>query len=209
MPFSYPAPRQRLVIINLLQFYEHSGVTADQVAPLVDKYIAQINEEINLLNAEIEREHILGRADEDDANHALRKMFVEYLGTLEQIKADPAGFDYAQQVNSIRKTAGDMLEDARGEPAKLIAEAQAYRWQKELGEQALAEAFSRHLLAYRASPDIYLLDRYLEVWDEVLQTAASKQVLGIDPNKAKLWLDWKWKSDMMQGVTFEKEKEKK
>ncbi len=196
-------------ITKLEQLTDLSRADAADVGALVDKYIAQTQEDIGLLDKEIERERILGRTASSKIwqdNQALRKKSVAYLDVLKQIKANPAGFNFTAAVEESQKHAEDMLDRARGEPAKLIAEAEAERWQKELGERARAETFSRHLLAYRASPDMYILDRWLDTWDEVLKRAASKQVIAVDPNKVELWLDWKWKSDLMQGVTFEKEK---
>lgn len=195
-----------LEIRKLEQLTDLSRAETLDVVELVDKYIAQTQEEINLLEKEIERERLLGRiiANKKTDRQNLLAMSLEYLGILEQIKANPGGYDYVKQVKKSDEAAEKKLNNARGTPAKLIADAEADRWQKELGERARAETFSRHLLAYRASPDMYILDRWLDVWDEVLPKAASKKVIAVDPNKIEHWLDWKWKSDMMQRVTFEK-----
>ncbi|MCK4601743.1 MAG: hypothetical protein KAU28_04715, partial [Phycisphaerae bacterium] len=62
--------------------------------------------------------------------------------------------------------------------------------------------FPAELAAYRASPRLYKLDRYLDVWDQVLPSAA-KYIVGFDPQRLEPWLNLEQSHRVEQRLTFE------
>jgi hypothetical protein len=64
---------------------------------------------------------------------------------------------------------------------------------------ARAQAFERTVLAYQASPNIYMMDRWLSVWDEVLP-GIRKYVIGVDRDKLEIWLNWERETEMLEGA---------
>lgn len=82
---------------------------------------------------------------------------IERLETLRQSQGDAAAL--AAQETKIEA----LLQAAGGEASKRIAEARAYRHERENAERAKAERFERELLAYARAPRLYRMRRYLEV----------------------------------------------
>jgi len=66
-------------------------------------------------------------------------------------------------------------------------------------ERTNAEAFQRELLAYKASPNLYMLDRWLDVWDELLP-GMKKYVLGIPRDRVEIWMNWEREKSAFEGV---------
>jgi len=132
---------------------------------------------------------------------------LEYIDLLNEIRSASAAkkhFDVIAQIASADLLADKWLQKTTGEPAALLARARAFRWKQELTERARAVAFQREILAYRACPEVYMLDRYLEVWDEILP-GMTKHILGVDQKKLELWLNWETQPGLMEGATYERE----
>jgi len=98
-----------------------------------------------------------------------------------------------------RRQADTLFARAAGEPAQKVAQAGAYRLRKEMAERTRAERFQRELVAWRASPNMYVLDRRLDAWDEVLPGMV-KYVIGVDPRKLEIWMNWERESRGLEGA---------
>ena len=81
----------------------------------------------------------------------------------------------------------------------MVASAGAYRLGKEMSERTRAERFQRELVAWQASPNMYVLDRRLDAWDEVLP-GMIKYVIGVNPRRVEVWLNWERESKGLQGA---------
>ncbi len=92
-----------------------------------------------------------------------------------------------------RRQADTLFARAAGEPAQKVANAGAYRLRTEMAERTRAERFQRELVAWQASPNMYVLDRRLDAWDAVLP-GMIKYVIGVDPGKLEIWLNWERES---------------
>jgi hypothetical protein len=102
-------------------------------------------------------------------------------------------FDFAPALSAAHGQADAMFARAAGDPARLVAEAGSYKVRREMAERTRAERFQRELDAWKASPNMYVLDRRLDVWDEVLPPMI-KYVIGVDPNKIEVWMNWERES---------------
>jgi len=183
--------------------------TVSELTRTVDRYIRAAEQDIEALREEIERERLLGKLLQG-GGAAKEQLLDEHLRHVEmlrriagQIDADGRVPELSGRIEQARRLAGRLFSEAAGEPAALVAQAVGYRWGRELTEQARAESFRRELLAFEAGPNIYMLDRRLDVLDEVLP-GISKYVLGVDRRKIELWLNWEQQPEAMEGVTFQR-----
>lgn len=145
---------------------------------------------------------------------------LQYRATLQKILADDKDVGMKQRqewvdqaiadASSAKKTDGAnyLLDHALGQPATLVAQAQAKRLSGELGERSKAETFQRNLMAYRACPKVYLTDRWLDVWDEVLP-GMTKYLLAAERKNLEIWLDWTQQTAPMADVSFGEKETKK
>ncbi len=117
----------------------------------------------------------------------------ENLLELLAILTEGTKFDFAPALLAAYSQADAMFARAAGDPARLVAEAGAYKVRREMAERTRAERFQRELDAWKASPNMYVLDRRLDVWDEVLPSMI-KYVVGVDPNKIEVWMNWERES---------------
>jgi hypothetical protein len=115
-----------------------------------------------------------------------------YLATLRKLQT---GGELAPIAKAANDRVDTLFKYASGEPAKIEAQAQADRWKKEMAEFARVERFRQELKAYRLSPSIYALDRYLDVMDKVLPSL-NKYVLAVDPDKVELRVNWERKDEI-------------
>jgi len=129
----------------------------------------------------------------------LARRYALHLLELLEIRSRADQFDFATRTRAARDRADTLFDRATGEPARKIAEANAYRVKREMAERAKAEAFRRELLAYRASPRMYVFDRWLDVWDEVLPNV-TKYVVGVDPNRVEVWMNWERETRGLKGA---------
>jgi hypothetical protein len=122
----------------------------------------------------------------------------ENLLELLTILTEGAKFDFAPALSAAHTQADGMFARAAGDSARLVAEAGAYKLRTEMAERTRAERFQRELDAWKASPNMYVLDRRLDVWDEVLLEMVKKgglvYVIGVDPGKIEVWLNWEQES---------------
>ncbi len=136
----------------------------------------------------------------------LPKLYQDYLDLLEGIEQAAAAKDQAgveallkPALTKASADADNLLDSALGNSATRVAEAMAERWGREMAERGKAEAFANQLAAYTASPEIYVVDRYLDVWDEVLP-GVTKYVLAVDRGKVQVWLDWTLQNQPLSGI---------
>ncbi len=176
----------------------------------MDLYIQGAQDDIEALDAEIQRDRLLGRGGEGQdptARQGLRGAHRRHLEQLKRIAKSHkggGGVDLGLAIAQARGETDVVFDKAGGRPAALVAEAEAYRWEKELRERARADAFGRELLAYNASPGIYMLDRWLDVWDEVLP-GVTKYVLGVDRDRIEIWLNVETDVTGIEGTLIEAE----
>ena len=148
-------------------------------------------ENVKELHREIETERQMGKIHEGDKTRTeqLAGDYEAYRAMLGSVAAaGPQNFD-AGLLTQASVEVDKQFAEAVGEPAKLVAEASSYRWSKELQEQARSESLPKELLAYNASPRMYMLDRWLDVWAKALP-GIYKYVLAVEPQKVEFWLDW-------------------
>ncbi len=115
------------------------------------------------------------------------------------ILAKGTKFDFAPALAAAHGQADAMFARAAGDPARLVAEAGSYKTRREMAERTRAERFQRELDAWKASPNMYVLDRRLDVWDEVLP-GMIKYIVGVDPNKIEVWMNWERESRGLEGA---------
>ena len=177
------------------------------------KYVQDARGNVRTLAEEVEQERLQGKIREDELTSAqvLLKDYQAYLAYLLELQEACAragrdasalkkvGEGLTARVARAREQAGRLFDSAGGKPVTMVAEATGQRWQKELSQRARAESFERKMLLYRASPEMYLVDLWLGMWDQVL-AGKQKHVLGLDPNRIEHWMDWKGETDVMGGV---------
>ncbi len=191
---------QRLQELDELQ----PAIGKPDFARKLGEYIRSASDNIQVLNEELELEQLGGKAREESLSGkaVLRAKFLEHLAQLQQIQETAAKggkFDFAAASAAAAKDADLFFAGTTGEPAAMVARAGAYRWQKEMKERGRWDAFPRELAAYQASPSVYMLDRWLAVWDEVLPNAY-KYVLAVDRDLVECRLNLHRESDPLQVI---------
>ena len=171
------------------------------------EYIDNIGQQISIVDREIRREHMLGKApagtpgagsDEIRLRDALQ-VHQDLLREIQTSFKDDGELDLSARVAVATQRAESLLANAGGGAAVALAQAQSYRWKKELAERGRADAFDREILAYDANPRIYMLDRWLDVWDEVLPKM-TKYVIGVDRDKVEIWLNLEQGADTIEST---------
>jgi len=168
-----------------------TGLSADAAAFARDRdgYVRSLEESLRMLRDEMRREALLGRPEASGGGKAhLAAECRRQIAFLRKLSG-PADAALRAELDRARRRADELLARASGAPAAELAAAAAYRWGREMDERARAEGFQKELLAWQASPHLYRLDRWLEVWDEALPKMR-KYVLGVDRRKVELWLNW-------------------
>lgn len=172
---------------------------SEQAARL-DEFIRIVGNDVTTLTEEIRQEQLLGRVS--PARVALLEEYHQWRDTLaalrEEVKDDRA-LELSGLINEAQQLAERRFADVAGTAAATFAQARAYRWQKQLGERSRAESFRRELLAYDASPEMYMLDRWLDVWDEAMPRM-HKYILGVDKDRVELWLNLERERGVLEGV---------
>jgi hypothetical protein len=128
----------------------------------------------------------------------LRDQYLRYIAELEDVKAGKPG-KLAEALVAANTAVEDLFKSSSGQPAALESDAQAQRWATELGGRAKAENFQRELAAYRSAPNIYMLDRCMDVYDQVMP-GLPKYIFGVDRNKLDLRMDLRIEAQPMQGA---------
>ena len=152
-------------------------------------FIRSWRQSIEALKEQREREQLLGRGGRQTPTGQLLEEYQAHLGVLEGVRAqlqDGKPPDLAGRIAPARKAADELFEEAAGTAAALVDKAGAAKWKKELEERGRYEWFLRYLLLYRANREVFVLDKWLEVWDEVLP-GATKYILGVDRDLIEIW----------------------
>ncbi len=181
-----------------------AGLAVDAAAMRRDLggYRRSIEENLRMLREELGREALLGKlaGGEGGGKAHLAGECERQIELLKRLETSPSSADLKAEVERARKRADELFARAAGEPAAQVAAAKAYRWTREMDERTRAEAFEKELLAWKASPRLYRLDRWLSVWDKVLPDA-TKYVLGVPRERVELWLNWEnGQGARMEGV---------
>jgi len=194
--------------INSLEELQRLRDNPSRIAEIVGEQIERARDDIRKLDEEIAQERLLGlgrEGEERTAKQELRKQYARHLEVLRSIEAAPSSSALSARIAEAARTVEELFADIVGTPAKAVAEAEAYRLDRELTEAARAAAFESELLAYRASPNMYVMDRWLAVWDEILPRVR-KYVLGVDRSKVEIRLDLRRQEEVM-GRAFQEEEQ--
>lgn len=159
-------------------------------------YISRVTEDLDGVDREIGQEKSFGR--NSPAQEAYRAELARYLDLLKRVGKEGAAFDYAGELAKARQLADARFDSATGQPAELVAKAQAYRWTTELAERGRAETLRYEMLAYRSNPRVYKFERWLDVWNEVL-VDVTKYVLAVDRDTVEIRLNLEKRIDPMAG----------
>jgi regulator of protease activity HflC (stomatin/prohibitin superfamily) len=160
---------------------------------LLRQSVADVDIDLNQYQPQLAQAKLMGRVDEADLWQTLYDANMAYRQLLEALRADRAG-----QADTLARAAAQAeqeterrLSEATAKVATKIAEARAFRWQKEIREGALAMEFARESLPYRnpAIRKVYLADRLYGTWEKVLPRAR-KYVIGVDPDRIESWLNY-------------------
>ncbi len=159
-----------------------SKVKADNAvfAKEIKESVRQTQGQVTALDLEIYREKLLGKRESEMSNSVrLRDGYREFLDQLQLAQEQRESFDYESAIKAATSRIDSLFAMLEGTPAKLIAEAQTYRWEKQLREQTALETYQRMLLPFNESPRVYMFDRYMDVLDETLP-GMKKYVIGVD-----------------------------
>ncbi len=104
----------------------------------------------------------------------LAEQIVERIERLEALgpQADPA--EVARREAAVE----ERMREAGGRAAAIVDAARAERWQRENIERGNAERFEKELLAYRQSPRLYRIRRYLNVLSEGMADRRKYMLIG-------------------------------
>lgn len=156
----------------------------------LEDYIHATEKGMKALDDEIARERLSGRlgGGEETTPVYLRGKYAAHLEALQaMLGAARKGqnLNLASQLSDARTQADKLLGRCSGEAAVSLVAAIAGRWKTELNERVRAEAFQRKVIAFNASPRLYKLERWLDVWDSVLPDI-TKYVIGVDPQRLEI-----------------------
>jgi len=152
------------------------------------RYVHSAQESIDKLNEEVAQQRLMGKlsAERLTDKEQLRDAYAQYLALLGKLRPDGG---MAEAVASAVDEADKLFGQAVGEPAAMVARAQAARWERELAGRAEWEALENRKLAFEANPLMYMWDRWLAVWDEAMPKM-HKYILAVDRDRVEVWLDW-------------------
>jgi len=182
-------------VLDTLQELDNSRNRPADQTKLLNGYRSRARGDLADVDKVIARSQGARRA----AMAAYRVELQEYLTVLDTLAKSPGTFDYAGQLDRARARTDQRFDRAAGQPARLVAEAMADRWEKELKERSRSEAFRWQLAAYTNSPEVYRTDRWLGVWDQILPNIR-KYVLAVDRDKVEVWLNLEKQEDPMGGA---------
>jgi regulator of protease activity HflC (stomatin/prohibitin superfamily) len=161
------------------------------------------------LEKEIELDRLTGRlrGGEETTAVVLRRKHQQHLDrlrTMLEARRQNRAFDFDGAIAEARKTTEALFARTTGQPAAMVAKAIAKRWTTELTERARAESFPRQYVAYLANPGLFTLERWLDVWDEVLP-GIPKYILAVPREKVQVWLNLEQESGLTGSPTFRPE----
>ncbi len=180
----------------------------------LDDRIRLRRQDIEWIQSEIRREQLLGRS-RDGVRTAYKELldaYREQVVRLEAVRAEmEAGNnvppDLAPRIADAHLRADAAFEEASGTAAVLVQRGQARRWEVELRERARAETYARRILPYHANPEVYMVDHWLSVLDQVLPDRV-KYVLGVPRDRIEMWLNLEQQESPLQPLTFDKDSAK-
>lgn len=108
---------------------------------------------------------------------------------LKNIKAPP------EQITLQEQKINDLIASAGGEAAALISEARAARWQTFLRARGAAAASEGQILSYRASPQAYMVARYMEA----LREGSKNSRVWITPPNTRVTLNQEEQEPVVSG----------
>lgn len=148
-----------------------------------------------VIGAEKQKQTMIGRAEQEAVK--IQSKTGGSVKNVEQILKAYEELKTLQSQNADEKTLAaktleveKLIRDGGGDAGQVIAEARAYRWERENRERGRAERFIKQLLAFEASPKLYKMRRYLEVLAEGL-SGARKYMIVADRAKLVLRGDFK------------------
>ena len=117
------------------------------------------------------------------------------------------------EIDGIERDIERLVLAAGGRAAQLVADARAYRWQRESNERAEADRFGKQLLAYRQAPRVYRARNLLNVLSQGM-ASARKYVVLADHEDMVIRMDLKdtlnrLENIMDQALQAEEDEEKK
>ena len=206
----YVGDAQKLAIwidrARTLAFLEDQHRQGRDLAPHIEQVLQRVNNHLQSLDKDIEREMLLGKLDGDEESVTVKvhRLLAEYRQQLEQLRdAAAAGepLELVAKASEALKQADELFKKTCGEPAQASAEAEREYWDMVLQERGRSALFPAQFRAYQASPDLYALDRYLDVWDKVLP-GVQKYVIGLDPNRLEPWLNLEQGGSVYEQIQF-------
>ena len=196
------ALRRRDDLTNLLSSQPNGDRAA--FARSLEQIIQLIDTHLTVLTRDVARENLLGGAGEraSQAQEVLEALR-EYRDLLERIRLGEE-VDLQAMIAQATQDAEDLFSRASGRAAVLMAEAQTDRWQREMRERSRMGTFPAEWAAFKAGGRLYILDRYLDVWDEVLP-GMPKYVIGFDPDRLEPWLNLERSHRTAESLVFDRE----
>jgi len=176
-----------------------------QFTAAIDEHIRIAKGQATELEKEIAQDTSRGKSvkpsDESvDSLHSLLDDYNKQIANFERLKNDKTTKLLDTLIAEARDQADDRLMNLKtGSASVLIAKASADRWRLEMSERGKAESFARQSMLYQAAPQTYMLDRWLDAWDDVLD-GKHKRVIGLDPNRIEHWLKWEGQSGALPGM---------
>jgi regulator of protease activity HflC (stomatin/prohibitin superfamily) len=128
----------------------------------------------------------------------MRDLYLQYISELEGIKARKTG-ELSAVLARTNEDVENLFKSASGQPAVLETEAQAQRWSTEMVGRANSENFQRELAAFKNAPNVYMLDRYLDVYDQAMP-GLTKYILGVPRDKIDLRVDLRTEAQPLEGT---------
>jgi regulator of protease activity HflC (stomatin/prohibitin superfamily) len=114
---------------------------------------------------------------------------VEILLELLDVRAEGIECDFEPLLANAYGRANALFPRATGEALSIVVDATIKKRQKQMREWESAEKFQGELELFKACPSVFCLDRQLEVWEETLP-GMIKYVIGVDPGKIEVWMNW-------------------
>lgn len=169
--------------------------------PVVEEYIRRARSQIKALQLELKRERLLGKGDDVlQSRKRLLDGYRTFVAELDRARQAPDTFDYPAAITSARDDVRRLFGRLEGEPAVLLAEASADRWQTELRALTAVLEYQRKLQPFLAAPNVYLFDQYMNVLDETLP-GMMKYVIGVDRDRLEVRLNLEQQRDILGEAT--------
>ena len=195
------------VLSNLQRLHSIRGNRPAFKAEL-DEQIGNLNESIDQLRKDIQIERELGRLHPDRRtdNQRLLEIYLQQAKEMRAIAEQAESLGRAPElkpyIQAARKRRDELFAQVEGQAAQMVAEASAARWRTQLDARSLETAFRRHLLPYRAAPQVYKLNLMMELWEAVLPDA-QKTVLAVPRESIELWMNWERTESFVRQATMD------